>query len=68
MSWYEDTHPKPKIILFGEYLREYGFEVGDSIEIDYKPGEITIRNPQYDNGEKQLKYKKVEQVEIFEDA
>jgi antitoxin component of MazEF toxin-antitoxin module len=39
--WTENRHPV--IRLRGKYLRAYGFDVGDAIEVSVDTGQITIR-------------------------
>ena len=34
---------KPFIRIANKYLEKYGFHVGDRIEVEYQPDQITIR-------------------------
>ena len=38
-----DRKEKPMIRISNRYLRQYGFDVGGRIEIEYADGAITIR-------------------------
>ncbi len=33
----------PKIYLSGNFIREFGFNIGDTIQIDYEEGKLIIR-------------------------
>ncbi len=43
-GYYENSNSKhPVIKMRGKYLRRFGFEVGDTVEISIEQGQITIR-------------------------
>lgn len=46
------ANPVPALIIEGRFLKDFGFQRGDTVTIEYQRGKITIQNniPQTNHG------------------